>query len=514
MGKLYDMSSANMILGYIFNDTSYLSSSKYKLNKEDFYNENTKNGYQFHRILFSTALNLSINGAKTIDEVAVTEYVEKYRVQYNILCDNDYQDFIENVKYIAKNDDFLIYYERFKKCILLAEYKEKGFDINHFFNLDGDEVEERGKLENYTIEDIVNYYEGLQAEIKKDFLVNKNVREYKAGSKFKETQAKLKETPLLGSSFQSPYLNAIFNGKYGFLFRSGKSGSGKSMLSYADIMKTCATHYWDEEKQDFVENESFCGGGLIISTELELETELEPMLVAWISNIDRKYSRKQNFPSKEIEERWNKAGEILNNSPIYLIDLPDFTIKQLEEMIRYYVLKKGVTDVCFDYVQCSPYVNREAAKELGIPAREDLSLLFQTDRLKTLQRELGISLISGSQLNGREDEMPRPTEACLAGGKSQIRKLDGCMIMLPPKKQELEAISKIKSRRGFNNRKCNRVTHIIKGRSNEYEDYIKIAEEVDLGTGRTYHICVLDKDNNPYKVNPLYINSNREEDNK
>ena len=102
--------------------------------------------------------------------------------------------------------------------------------------------------------------------------------------------------------------------------------------------------------------------------------------------------------------------------------------------------------------------------------------------------------------------MPFPTEACLAGGKSQIRKTDGTMVMMPPRQKELDIFEEliVNGKLDTQNRP-NNIIHIIKGRSSEFPKYIKVFQYVDLGTGRSEDLLVLDKDNNPIKINKTYI---------
>ena len=139
-------------------------------------------------------------------------------------------------------------------------------------------------------------------------------------------------------------------------------------------------------------------------------------------------------------------------------------------------------------------------------------LLALTDRLKQVQRECGVSLISAVQTNGQEDSMEFPTECCLAGGKSQVRKTDGTMIMLPPTKKELAQLEVAITK--WNTKNCgsfreklqpNNVVHIIKGRGSKYPKNVKVFQYIDLSTSRSYDMFCTDKYNNPIDVDRLVI---------
>jgi hypothetical protein len=70
-----------------------------------------------------------------------------------------------------------------------------------------------------------------------------------------------------------------------------------------------------------------------------------------------------------------------------------------------------------------------------------------------------------------------------------------------------EEIMKEKAKRGFvTPYTCNRIEHIVKGRANEFESsHIKVAEYLDLGTGRVYPLCTMTKDNMPINIKPTEI---------
>lgn len=478
------------------NNVELLKSDKYFLDRDDF------SPSKFHQILFAVIDNLADNDIVEIDKMAIDRFAQNYPKQYEVLIQNDFLVFVDNCKKIANQNLFALYYNNLKKMSLLRVYKKQGRDISQFY----DEVIDNIKnLDNYTVEQIINHFEAQDYDIRKRFIKNVNVREYQAGTNFAETKERLKESPLMGSSFQSPYLNTIFRGAMGLILRAGKSGAGKSVLSLGDLCQMTVTEYWDYKSQSFIKNKSREGSSLFINTEMDLETGLDIIIIAWISGVERGKILDGKY-TKDEEYRIDRAREILLESELYIVDDPSFTIDSLISEIKDYVYNKQVKNVCFDYIQDNGIVSGKLANETKIPQRQDMVLLTLTDRLKQVQRECDINIITGCQTNNEEDKMPFPTESCLAGGKSQVRKTDGTMVMLPPKQKELDIFEElmIDGKLDTKNRP-NNIIHIIKGRSSAYPKYIKVFQYVDLGTGRSEDLLVLDKDNKPITINKTFI---------
>lgn len=496
---LYCYEDAIMVLGCIMNNVELLKNDKYPLDRDDF------SPSKFHQILFAVIDNIADNDIAEIDKVAIDRFAQNYPKQYEVLVRNDFLNFIDNCKKIANQKVFALYYNNLRKMSLLRAYQKQGRNINNFFDENLDSAEQMKNLDRYKIEQIVDYFEAQDYDIRKRFIKNADIREYQAGTNFAETKERLKESPLMGSSFQSPYLNTIFRGAMGLILRVGKSGTGKSVLSLGDLCKMTVTEYWDFETQSFIKNKSREGASLFINTEMDLEVGLDIIIIAWISGVNRSKILNGKY-TKEEEKRIDRAGQILLESELYIVDDPSFTVDSLVSEIKDYVYNKQVKNVCFDYVQDNGIVSGRLANETKIPQRQDMVLLTLTDRLKQVQRECDINIITGCQTNNEEDKMPFPTEACLAGGKSQIRKTDGTMVMMPPRQKELDIFEEliVNGKLDTQNRP-NNIIHIIKGRSSEFPKYIKVFQYVDLGTGRSEDLLVLDKDNNPIKINKTYI---------
>ena len=483
-----------MLLGCFANRPNLMLSNKYKIGENDFRCKGCDDA-KFHHILYRTMYNLVASGAEEIDSVVVDTFLRNYPEQYNVCKQYDFMSFIPEIKRVASDKNVAYHYEIVRKFAMLREYKATGFDIHEIYDETKDEASQRNKLNSISLRDIDEYFESKRLAIKRNFISTDNVEHYKAGADFEFTKETFKVTPRLGLSFQSPYLNDVYRGIMGLTLRSGASGSGKTTLSIGDACMSGVRYYYDLEKRKYITNKSYIGNVLFINTEMDLREELDIMFISWISGVSRNKIMDGIYHGDE-EERVDKARQILELSGIYVVDNPEFTAKTLEEIIEDYIINKNVKLVVFDYVQNQGYVANELAEESGIPMREDMVLLTLTDRLKQLSRKYNIPILTGTQLNGRELEMPYPTEACLAGGKSQVRKADCSMIITPLTEKQMNEIEPYIATYS-NLPKPNLIVHNIKGRASRFPKYIRVYQYVDLGTGRSQDLYVTTKDLQP-----------------
>ena len=96
------------------------------------------------------------------------------------------------------------------------------------------------------------------------------------------------------------------------------------------------------------ENFGWIGSGpaepvLFITTEQELE-EIQTMMIAFLSNVNEEHILNGEYEEGE-EERVMQAAKILKESPIYVEELPDFSLQDVENKI-----KKNIRDNNVKYV--------------------------------------------------------------------------------------------------------------------------------------------------------------------
>ena len=487
---LYSIDSTILFLGALANQPSLILSNKFKIGDDDLKCKGVDES-QFYHVLYRTMYNLVGAGVEEIDEIVVGGFLENYPKQYELCEQYDFRSFIPEIKKIASGKNATYHYEVVRKYAMLRQYKSVGFDIRDIYDEGKDEAEQRSQLDSYSLRDIDEHFESKRLEIKRNFISTENIEHYHAGDDFEFTKQTFKETPRLGLSFQSPYLNDMYRGIMGLTMRSGGSGSGKTTLSIGDACMSGVKYYYDLEQKKYRTNKSYIGNVLFINTEMDLREELDVMFVAWISGVSRQKIMDGIYMHDE-EERVDKAYQILKESGIYVVDNPEFTAKTLEEIIEDYILDKSVRLVVFDYVQNNGFVAGEMAEESGIPMREDMVLLTLTDRLKQMSRKHNVPILTGTQLNGRELDMPFPNEACLAGGKSQVRKADCSMIITPLTEKQMQDIEPYIATYP-DLPKPNLIVHSIKGRASRFPKYCRVYQYIDLGTGRSQDLYATTK---------------------
>ena len=95
-----------------------------------------------------------------------------------------------------------------------------------------------------------------------------------------------------------------------------------------------------------------------------------------------------------------KAAEIIKRSPIWIEELPDFSLQDVENKIKKNIRENEVKYVLFDYLQTSLKILEEISKKSGgVRLREDNILFMLSARLKDLANKYGVFIMSATQLN-------------------------------------------------------------------------------------------------------------------
>lgn len=197
--------------------------SKYPLDKDEW-------TILFQKILYATIYNLALNGCKSVSIMDIDEFVKPYQSEYNVLQDNNFEDYIATVIELTDVDNFEYYYTEFRKFSCLNAYKEKGFDIKKFYDEDKSEESQLENLNQYSIEDIVNWFEKQQSDIRKQFFLNDKIEVMTCGDGFDELLDELEEEPMIGAGLCSPTLNNLYRGwcRGHLILRGSPSSFGKA----------------------------------------------------------------------------------------------------------------------------------------------------------------------------------------------------------------------------------------------------------------------------------------------
>ena len=486
---------------------SLLSQPQYPLDKNCFAPE------QFHKILYLAIQRLYNEGVSEITEVEIENIVKNKPAYFEVLQDNNFCDFISTVKELSVIENYDYYYTVVRKFALLRDLKDSGIDIKEFYDELQDENEQAAQLEKLSIQDILN-----AVEMKGNLLRNKYDVKYTRDEivAVEDTQGlfdSFKERPSFGACLQSGYLSTIWNGwSTGHLIlRGGPSSSGKSRCSVADLCKVGMLELWDEEIGDFLVNPNYQSPTLFIATEQSLRTEVEPMFLASVANVEyRKITG--GTMSHEEELRVLKAGEIIKQSGLTITSMPNFTSKSLERKIKEQVELNGVQYMVFDYMEIQSELSAEFKSMSAVAPRQDLVLLNLTADLKMYAEDYNIGILTGCQLRDDWKEARFVDESYLAGSKAMKNKIDNGSIILPTTylKKDMKIIEPYCNRRGFGEGRTklpNICETIFKGRYSIYGDRrLKLWSYFDRGTFRRHDFFVTDDDNNIQKdIKPTVV---------
>ena len=505
---IYDRVSAQFVLGFLLNNPTILYNIRYKLNRNDF------KPVLFHYYLFACIENIAESGVQEIDRDVITAFLnstDKYKTQKEVLEDNDYAEFIDTFKDLVKDSDnsFDYYYTSMRKYSLVREYQNKGFDITDIYDESKDEESQREHLNNLSIDEILAHFEKIQKDLESEYSKEAPIEESWAGKNVNEMLEMFEETPSFGASFNSPYLTTVGGGwnRGHLIMRSAPSGGNKTTQAIADLCLMGTKELYDPQEHKFMPNPNYQGKCFYIHTEQKQFEEIQPRFLSYVANVECYRIMTNDINDKE-KERVRKAGEILQDSGMRLINLPKFTMQSIREIIKSMVLQYGCTYGVFDYIFDNTYCMAEYRTKVGNSARQDMMFLAVATELKDIAEEFDVGLMTMTQLNGKEKTLDVIDESCIFGSTQMKNKLDIGMITMIPKKKELELLAPLYEDNKFGKKiDINMVTNVYKARYNRYGKALRIWQHLNRSTGRVEDYFCTDVDNEPVQIDRTVLDN-------
>lgn len=463
-----DIPACMQVIGAVYNNPSLLDNEKYNFNSEDFTEE-------FHKILFGSIYNLHQLGAKQINVNTITDYLETRPTKLATFKVNNGVEYLHKLSESTQLAAFDYYYGRVKKMTLFRMYQNIGFDCSTIYDIDNifDQKKKQAQedwLDNTPLEKIADLIDGKIQQIRMKYVDNADTVFQQAGEGVDNLIARLMEFPEIGYPMYGRIINTITRGaRLGKLYlRSAATGVGKTRAMIADCCFIgCDELYNPQTKQWEVNGtKEPC---IFITTEQQID-EIQTMMLAFVANVNEKNILNNEYYGDELD-RVKKAAQILRSCPIYIKRLPDFTLQDIENTIKYGVREWGVRYCFFDYIHTSMKILSEVSGKSRIEGLKEYNVLFMIAvRLKDLCSEYGIFIETSTQLNAEYKSAQIYDQNLLRGAKSIADKVDYGSILLEVSEDDREAL------KDFINRNAIEMPQIkisvYKNRRGEYKDIL------------------------------------------
>ena len=447
--KYVDTQACMQVIGDVFINPSLLDlEEKYKFHEEDFVQE-------FHRILFGSIYNLHQLGAKQISIEDIEKYLEQRPKKYATYKVNKGSEYLENIKDMCQLAAFDYYYNRMKKMTLLRMYnKNVGMDLSWLY--DPDNILDAKKKEaqetwfdNTPINEIANTINDKIDEIKAKYIDNSEDGVIQAGDGALALLERLKNNPEIGYPLYGRLVNTVHRGARlkKFYLRSAATGVGKTRSMIADACAIACNKIYNLETRQWEDNGTR-EPTQFITTEQE-EDEIQTMMIAFLSGVNEDHILENTYTEGEWE-RVSEAAAILSKSPLYIKKLPDFSLQDIENTIKFGIRQYDVRYVFMDYIHSSMKILSEISSKAGVKGlREDNILFMISVRIKDLCNQYGVFVMSATQLNADYVSAQQYDQNLLRGAKAIADKIDCGMIMLQTSQDDRESLKNIVNSMGI-----------------------------------------------------------------
>lgn len=445
--KYVDVTAIMQVVGNVFRNPQILDfTDKYTITENDFPDE-------FHRIAFGAIYKIHELGADRISLENIADFLSSRPKSAATFKQNKGEEWLLKVSETCLPEAFDYYYSRLKKFSLLRAYDNYGVDVSDIYDADNI-LDTRKKqlqediLDNSTLEQIADKVENKIEGIRLKYVDDAFGEAIQAGDDIEGLIDRLKEHPEVGTPLYGPLVNTVTRGARlkKFYLRSAATGVGKSRSMIADACYIACNKIYDERFGWIHNGQS--EPTLYIATEQEKE-EIQTMMLAFLSEVNEEHILNGQYIGDE-EDRVREAARILKESPLYIEELPDFSLKDVEDKIKKNIRDHDVKYVFHDYIHTSLKILEEITRRSGgVKLREDNILFMLSTRLKDICNQYGVFIMSATQLNGDYQQAETPDQNLLRGAKAIADKIDYGAILLNVKDDDLVKLDKILSTNVF-----------------------------------------------------------------
>lgn len=440
--KYVDTTAIMQVIGCVFNTPQLLDfTDKYTITDNDFPDE-------FHKTVFGAIYKIHGLGAQHVGLENIADFFASRPKSAAIYKTNNGEKWLLQVSDNANQLSFDYYYGRLKKMSLLRAYDNYGIDVsdiydpNNILDVKKKQLQE-DILDNSTLEEIAQKVDMKIDKIRLEYVDDAFGQASQAGEGIMALIDKFKESPEVGVPMYGPLINTVTRGARlkKFYLRSAATGVGKTRSMIADCCYIGCNRIYDESF-GWIKNGT-AEPCLYITTEQELE-EIQTMMLAFLSNVQEDHILNGEYDGDE-EDRVREAARILAESPIYIEELPDFSLQDVENTIKKNLRDHDVKYVFHDYIHTSLKILEEIQKRSGVSLREDNILFILSNKLKDICNTYGVFIESATQLNGDWKDAKTPDQNLLRGAKAIADKVDYGSILMNVTSEDIEALESILS---------------------------------------------------------------------
>ncbi len=477
--KYVDPIATMQVIGCVYNNPSLLDApDKYNITSEDFADD-------FHRIAFGAIYKVHELGAKKITLENIMDFLSSRPKFEGIFKQQKGEEWLLKVAESAIPASFDYYYNRLKKFSLLRAYDNYGVNVKFIYDPDNildtkKKQLQEDQLDNASLDEIAQKVDSMIESIRIQYVDDVYQEAVQASEGIEDLIKGFKERPEVGVPMYGTLINTVTRGaRLGkFYLRSAPTGVGKSRTMIADACYIACNEIYDD--MFGWRRNGTTQPTLYITTEQD-KSEIQTMMLAFLASVNEEHILNGRYEGDE-EERVYHAVKILKNSPLYIVELPDFSLQDIEDIIKKNIREHEVKFVFHDYIHTSIKILEEITRRSGgVKLREDNILFMLSTRLKDICNQYGVFILSSTQLNADYQVSETPDQNLLRGAKAIADKIDFGCILLPVKQEDMESLAKVLQQTTFE--KPTHKLSIYKNRRGRYNG-IYLWCKGDLGTCR------------------------------